>query len=88
MAQQFLASIYAFEPPIGSYTYAPGTQGLLNSFPVVGSRIYPAEAGTTASSANVVMNSVIELLPTGLNVKGFKFYSPSTVTDLNTAANT
>jgi hypothetical protein len=82
----FLASIYAFQPPLGSYTYLSGTQGHLNSFPSVGTRFYPTAPGTTASSNNVVMNSVIELAPTGLNVTGMKFYTPATVTDLNTAA--
>lgn len=82
----FLASIYAFQPPNGSYTYTQGTQGVLNSFPSAGTRFYPAAAGTVASSAEVAMNSVIELLPTGLNTNSFKFWTPATVTDLNTAA--
>lgn len=85
MAQQFLASIYAVQDPLGNYTYLSGTEGHLNSLPSVGTRCYPADAGTTANS--VTMNAVIELLPTGLNIHGFKFWTPSTVTQINTAAN-
>ena len=80
----FLASIYAVQSPLGAYTYLAGTQGVLNSFPSAGTRIYVADAGTVAGS--VTMNSVIELLPTGLNVHGFKFWTPTDVSTLNTAA--
>jgi len=85
MAAHFLASIYAVQPPIGSYTYTGTEQGVMNSFPTEGTRFFVADPGTTANG--VTMNSIIELLPTGLNVKSFKYWTPSTVADLNTAAN-
>lgn len=85
MAQHFLASIYAVQPPLGSYTYVGTNEGVTNSFPVEGTRFFEAKAGTTANG--VTMNSIIELLPTGLNVHSFKYWSAATVATLNTAAN-
>jgi hypothetical protein len=63
---------------------APASQGILRSFPSALTQMYPAPAGTTA--AGVTMQSIIELLPTGLNQPAVKYYSAADVATLNTAA--
>ena len=83
----FLSSIYGIQTPLdGSLTFVGGTTGIPNSFPSAGTRIYQAPSGTVGGNGSVTINSVIELLPTGLNKDGFKFFSADTVATLNTAA--
>lgn len=86
MAQHFLASIYqsgtyALNSPLG----APAKQGVLFSIPVQSCFISPVNGTVTANGVN--MQSVIEVLPTGLNQPAKKFFSSETVSALNTKAN-
>jgi hypothetical protein len=85
MAQRFLSSIYrrnAYD--LSNAAGTPATQGVPVSFSVQGALITPV-SGVVA--CGVTMNSVIEVLPTGLNQPTQKFYTADTVTTLNTAAN-
>lgn len=86
MANQFLSYIYGIDAPGGKTEIsAPG--GEPNTFPSAsGVRIYPTTQ--TRGVAQVACQSVIELLPTGLNQKPTKFYSAETVAALQTKANT
>lgn len=86
MAEHFLSSIYRknqydLKNPAGN----PANQGVPHSFPVGLTHFYPAPTNTVANG--VTMASIIELLPTGLNQPSNKFYTPDTVTALNTASN-
>ena len=86
MAQHFLASIYqsgayALKSPLG----VPATQGVQFSIPVQGTVISPVNGSVTANGATI--NSVIEVLPTGLNQPKQKFFSSETVSALSTKAN-
>lgn len=88
MASHILSSIYRIgDNDLKSAPSIPATQGVPHSFPTVGVRFYPITTGTVTANG-VTMNSIIALLPTGLNQPEKKFYTPTTVTDLNTAANT
>lgn len=81
----FLTSIYGYSNPINNAVIPlGGNNGVLHSFPSAGTRFYPTDAGSTISG--VTVNSVVLLLPTGLNVKPLKFYSVDTVSTLNTNA--
>lgn len=85
MAQRFLSSIYrrnAYD--LNNAAGTPATQGIPVSFPVQGTLLTPVY-GVTACGVN--MNTVIEVLPTGLNQPTQKFYTADTVSTLNTAAN-
>lgn len=62
----------------------PATMGVLMSFPSGLIFIEPAPAGTTANG--VTMQSIISLLPTGLNQPSNKYYSAVDVATLSTAA--
>jgi len=80
-----ISSIYR----IGAYdlsnsTGAPATQGVPHSFPSAGTIFRPAPAGTVA--CGVTMNSIIEVLPTGLNQNSKTYYSADSVATLNTAS--
>ena len=66
-------------------TSVPAVQGIGHSFPTQGIRIYPVQGTVTANG--VTMASIIALLPQGLNQPEKRFYSPSTVATLVTAAN-
>lgn len=46
-------------------------------------RFYAAPAGTTAGN-NVEINSIVELLPSGLRTDSQRFFTDSTVTELGT----
>ena len=81
MALQLLASIYGF----GSHSVGTA-QGQLYSFPTQGILIRPAPA--SSSFNGVTVNSIIEVLPTGLNQPSKSYYAAATVSTLNTAANT
>jgi hypothetical protein len=88
MALQFVASIYRINQyDLNSAPNIPATMGVPNSFPSQGVRSYPIT--TAAVTANgVVMNSIIALLPTGLNEPEEKFYTDRTVAQIATLANT
>jgi len=62
----------------------PATQGIPFNLPSAHCLLYPAPANTTANG--VTMQSIIELLPTGLyqNGQSHKYYSADTVATLNT----
>lgn len=81
----FSAYIYRKEVHGITTDFAPAG-GLLNSFPSSGTRFYPADAGTTAGKIPAAINSIIEVLPTGLNIYPALYYTGATVADLNTAA--
>lgn len=86
MANQnaFLASIY------GVNANAFGTaQGRLISFPSTGVIIRPVIADSTFNGTfnGVTMLSIIQLLPSGTVVNQPQYYSPKTVTEINTLQN-
>jgi hypothetical protein len=89
MANQFLASIYRINAndlkTILGTTSVPAAEGILQSFPSQGVRIYPVQGTVTANG--VTMASIIALLPSGLVQPEKQFYSPSSVSTLVTAAN-
>lgn len=62
----------------------PATQGVPQNLPAALCRIRPVEAATTANG--VTMNSVIELLPSGLfqNGQSTLYFSADTVATLQT----
>jgi hypothetical protein len=62
----------------------PAAQGVLMSFPSGLTFIEPAPANTTANG--VTMQSIISLLPAGLNQLSNKYYSAADVATLSTAA--
>lgn len=87
MALQFQASIYRInEYDLKSAQGIPATQGILHAFPSELVRFYTAPSGTTANG--VTMASIIALIPQGLNQPEKKFYTPTAVDTLVTAANT
>lgn len=80
----FLASIYGVN--VNAYGTA---QGRLMSFPATGIIVRPV---VTDSSFNgtfngVTMLSIIQLLPSGTVVNQPQYYSPLTVTEVNTLRN-
>lgn len=84
MAQQLTASIYGMDNGYNSYDWNK-PMGVTRGFPTQGITIEQLSQPTTYSG--VVCNSIISILASGLNVHGDKFYTPTTVTDLITAAN-
>lgn len=87
MALQFAASIYRIGAnDLKSAVNIPATQGVPHSFPSQGVRSYPITNGTVTAN-NVTMNSIIALLPQGLNQPEKLFYTPLTVAQIVTAAN-
>lgn len=85
MALQFEASIYRINEFDLKSAGIPATQGILHAFPSELVRFYAAPAGTVANT--VTMNAIIATIPQGLNQQEKKFYTPTTVADLVTAAN-
>ena len=73
-----LASIYRK----GNNNLATGAMGRLHSFPSAKTIIRPADLGTVADT--VTMNSVITLLPEGLNQGNKDYYTDATVAQLGT----
>ena len=61
---------------------APALMGVPVNLPGALCLLTPAKSGTTANG--VTMQSIIELLPTGLNQPSDFFYSADTVSTLNT----
>jgi hypothetical protein len=84
MAQQFTASIYGFDNGYNSYDWN-ATMGITRSFPSQGVTIEQMTQPTAYSG--VTCNSIITVLPDGLNVKGVKYYTPTAIATLVTAAN-
>ncbi len=61
------------------------SSGVVKSIPVVGTvftAISPAQ-----TIGNFTVNSIVEVLPTGLNLHGRKYFCDATASTLNTAAN-
>lgn len=81
MAQLFAASIYR----IGRNNVGT-VQGSSSAFSPATIRAYAAPAGTTGAG-NVTMNSIIQVLPGGLNQQATLYYTPMTVAQIITAAN-
>lgn len=71
---------YDLKNPLGT----PATQGVPINLPGALCLLSPAPSGLTANG--VTMNSIIELLPSGLynNGQSTKYYSADTVATLNT----
>ena len=63
----------------------PATSGIAYGFPVEGFLAYPCPSGTTANG--VSMNTIVEVLPTGLNQTSTYYYTTATVAQINTACN-
>lgn len=84
MAQVFTASIYGIEGP-GGQTQIRSKMGVLNAFSSANVHLY--EERTTQGVGNTVCNSVIVVPPQGLNQIPTKYYTPTTVATLVTAAN-
>ena len=91
----FLASIYATSRggngsirAVSSALNVPATQGLVMSFPSVGTVFYPIPVGSLPSNVfnGVTTITVIEVLPQGLNQPSTKYYTDATVSTLDTAA--
>lgn len=77
-----IASIYK----IDNYEF-PGVTGRLNNFPGALTHFYPAPAGTTVNG--VTMQTIIQLLPSGLGIPGIpgrKYYSAADVATIQTAS--
>lgn len=77
---RIVASVYNYN---GNDLPQAGLSGIANSFPSANAFFYPTPAGTTANG--VTMNSVIQLLPTGLNVNGAKYLTDSTPAQITSA---
>lgn len=79
---RIIASIYRY----GNYDF-PGATGRLNNFPSALTHMYPAPAGTIVNG--VTMQTIIELLPSGLqtpNDPNDKFYAAADVAAIQTAS--
>lgn len=86
MAQQFSSSIYRYKTAdLMIAQGVPAVQGVLHSFPSQGVRTRPVHGSVKANG--ITMNSIISLLPQGLNQAETDFYTPDTVATLVTAAN-
>lgn len=86
MAQQLSASIYRIGPnDLNSAIRTPALMGVTMSFPTEDIRIEAAKLGTTAHG--ITMNTVIKLLPKGLNQPEKEFYTPTATATVITAAN-
>lgn len=87
MALQFSASIYRINSnDLNSAPSTPASMGVPHSFPSQGIRSYPITTSTVIANG-VTMNSIIALLPQGLNQPEKNFYTPLTVAQIVTAAN-
>ncbi len=86
MATHYTAYIYRIDSP-GGTTQIAAAGGQDNSFPSASSRFYPNPGASREGQAQVVCNAIIEVLPTGLVQPPTKFYTDSTVSQLQTLAN-
>lgn len=84
MANIFSAFIYGIDAP-GGTTEISAAGGQQNGFASAKCHVYPTTA--VRGVAQVTCNSIIELLPDGLNQQSRKFYTDSTVSEVITAAN-
>ncbi len=71
--------------PLKNADGTPATSGIVFGFPVDTFLAYPCPSGTTANG--VTMNSIVEVLPTGLNQVSTYYYTTATVAQINTACN-
>ena len=79
LTNRIVANVYG----IDAYDVSKGVaNGRKNYFPYVGTLIYDAPINTTYMG--VTVNSVVELLPTGLQVDSKKYYCVETVATLVT----
>lgn len=72
--------------PYAGYGNQSPTQGRAESLPSALTYFEGVPAGTTAGN-NIIMASCVCLLPSGLNQKPTKFYTPSTPAELQTNGN-
>jgi len=75
---RIITSIYRRD----QYDIPNALMGRSNSFPSAQCVIFATAPGETANG--VTMNSVIQLLPSGLNQQSVRYYSADTVATLNT----
>lgn len=61
------------------------SSGVFESIPVIGTVFHSVSPAQTIG--NFTINSIVEILPTGLNLYGKKYFCDSTASVLNTAAN-
>lgn len=81
---RIIASIYR----LGSGYDFPGATGRLNNFPGSLTRMYPLTP-TEVTGGGVTLQTVIELLPSGLQTPGtaaLKFYAAADVATIQTAS--
>lgn len=76
---------YQYDAP-GGQTTVKSPNGMYVSLPSAGTVIRQAPANTTAGVSSVTILSLIDVLPTGLNVKKTTYYSDTAPATLNTAA--
>ena len=89
-----LASVYASRRgnsaprAILSPLNVPATQGVQVSFPSAGTIFYPIPTGFAASNVfnGATTQTIIEVLPTGLNQPSMYYFSSETVAALDTKA--
>ena len=84
MAQQFLSYIYQIVSA-GGTTTIKAAGGEPNTFASAAVHIYPTTE--TGGINNIQLNSIIQILPTGLNQQSTKYYSAESVSALQTKAN-
>lgn len=84
MAQQFTASIYGMDNGYNSYDWNR-EMGVLRSFPSQGVMMEQMTQPTAYSG--VTCNSLITVLPSGLNTNAVKYYTPTALATLVTASN-
>jgi len=84
MAQIFTAYIYGIDAP-GGNTDIAAEGGELNGFAPATCHFYPTTS--VRGVAQVTCNSIIEVLPQGLNQRSTKYYTAATISTLVTAAN-
>ncbi len=80
----FLATIYGKDSAGGNTNFA-STTGVINGFSPIGIHVYPTTEVRGVVQAQC--NSVIEILPSGLNQQSIKYYTDSTVAQVQTLAN-
>lgn len=86
MAISLSASIYRVGPnDLKSGAGSPALQGVTMGFPTDLIQIEAAKLGTTAWG--ITMNTVIKLLPQGLNQPAKEYFTPTATATVITAAN-
>jgi hypothetical protein len=84
MAQLIGVFVYGIDSA-GGQTEISAAGGQYNLLPSLGVHVYPTTQ--QRGQANVTCNSVIELLPTGLNQVSTKFFTAKTVAEVLALAN-